>query len=212
MQTDSLFIFKGEVEKLSFYVKDLEKKYQDKVKVDENEVDLDKLTDLILEFVSNTAISQLDNLYEMYGSSIPSLKDRSKILTHFTLEYMNKCLTSLVLKNDKFIVDWFERFWAHCSHSPTCLLQILLQWTCYVHDSIDFDDLDCKSLEKFQKEVKLNIEYIINHVRDYVRKNLNHKCSGVKLEDIKPYDRIQKEDWSKQYFILIYYSSFIFSN
>lgn len=168
------------------YVKEFEKKFQQKDTKQQTPLDPEKLTSVILEFVENTTYGQLSGLFRIYGTSLKTMQNRQNVLKGATANYFNTCLKSLILQDDPYVVEWFNKFWLYCSHSPICLSHVLFNLVCSIQEKIDFSQLDYSSLDKFRESERFQIKLIIEILRESVKTMISHECHGEKLEDLDP--------------------------
>lgn len=114
------------------------------------------------------------------------MTNRGNVLKLSTANYFNTCYKSIILKDDPYVVEWYNKFWMYCDHSPVCLTHILFQLVCYVQEQVDYQILDYSSLDKFRSSSKEQIQLITFILKKEVIKLVNHECHGEKLEDLDP--------------------------
>jgi hypothetical protein len=98
--------------------------------------------------------------------------------------YFNSLHKSLVLKNDKYVIDSFNDFQASLKdwHSPICLLNIMIQVSQTWHLTINRNKCNVTDLAKYSQSIESQLNQSRNDITDKLTKCLSHKCNGLPLE------------------------------
>lgn len=143
-------------------------------------------------FCINTILGQESGLYKclhIYNVEMPGIdnirSDRVKIvLQHALVDYLNSCYKSLILKNDEYVIESFEKIKKTKNHSEICLLNIMFAVIRSAILEVDRHKFDDVSYDEFMYSVKKEYEIFFNSI-DF-DKILDHECSGQKIESCNP--------------------------
>ena len=144
------------------------------------------LSTLIRKFCFNTIRGHESGLYKsaLYRD-IMQTDMAVIILAHITIEYLNGCYKSLILRNDKYVIDVFDDMQKIDNHSVICLLHIILETIKMVHFRFDRNKLDMTNYDCYMISVDKELTDKIKIV-DKLEEILSHKCNGIDIKTCDP--------------------------
>jgi hypothetical protein len=147
-------------------------------------------------FCINTICGQESGLYKsiyLYKEKITDIdnirSDTIKILLQHTLaSYLNSCYKSLILKNDTYVIDSFNKIKKTKNHSEICLLNIMFVVVRSAILDVDRHKFSDVTYGNFMFSMKKEYEIYFNSL-DF-DKLLDHECSGEKIENCDPNEKL----------------------
>jgi hypothetical protein len=113
-----------------------------------------------------------------------------------TINYLNSCYKSLIVKDDPYVLEKFREMTELVGHSEVCLINIIAQISMAVHMNLDRSNIDTTDITTLDYSVKTEVDRIFTPLRPIVYKSLSHECHGEKIEDCdlnKPLFQLQAE-------------------
>lgn len=161
----------------------------DNDKTDQSE----RLTSEIWTFVGNTIIGHERGMYRFLstrGQPTQILKHPNAFALLFggaVANYFNGAYRSLILRDDAYIMECFDKMHAICNHSYICLLNIVCTMYVEAHGSIDRSALDTSSLAQYEASVRAQLySEILGKLRAACAAAINHECDGIDIATCDP--------------------------
>ncbi|XWV26970.1 putative orfan [Tupanvirus soda lake] len=98
--------------------------------------------------------------------------------------YYTKTFNSIIKKDDKFVVDTFDRFQKISNHSKQCLLNVLANLIVSIHFNIDRKKLEYNNYNAYMKSLHVVINETIAVIN--MEKLFSHECNGVDDSKLQP--------------------------
>lgn len=138
----------------------------------------------IIEFSVNTIIGMESGFYKV-------CIDRTLLQTHalqstingFIIDYLNGTYRSLILRDDAYIVETFDKM-TPFNHSMVCILNIIAFVLKYVIENLHRNLLNIKSYDLYMTSIKQQL-YILANLCRY-KMNLSHQCHGIDIKTCNP--------------------------
>lgn len=130
----------------------------------------------IYKMITQTNPDKLKYLANNHQPFIPLFRD-----LHET--YYTSTFNSIVRRDDKYVIDTFDKFQNLSKHSKQCLLNILANLIVSVHFNLNRIDLQIENYNIYMKTLQAEITNVIS-VIDLV-KLFDHKCEGLSDTDLK---------------------------
>ncbi len=151
-----------------------------------------QLVKLIVEFSRNTILGQESGVYKsISNSSIPlplsALKTNNiaALYSKSITVYLNKCYRSLILDDDRYITDQFNKMSDLMNHSKICLLNIIAKCIQFLFAMIDRQKLDISSYDNYMSS--LSSQMILNRESfEMFVGAVNHGCQGKDIKTCDP--------------------------
>jgi len=170
--------------------------------------------DNLIQFVFDTMCSQEYSFYNNFKNdttiklpmTLLTMQHICPILNHMASEYLNKCYSALILKNDDYVLASFKKIKdsaTEIKHSYMCILHLVGGLISAFHKYMDRKNLDISSrtnyMTSFQNE--FNKYYAANIVN--IRHKLKHVCEFTedieKLDPTKKIFKVFDEEEEKEY-------------
>lgn len=117
-------------------------------------------------------------------------------VTGATEIYMNTLYRSLILDDDQYVTDFFNKLSALSEHTKYCLLNIVCFITINVHLNISRLHLNVSTLSDYLYSVNEQIDDNFGKMTEQINNKLDHKCleKDIKTCDpnIKLFDLVSK--------------------
>jgi hypothetical protein len=97
--------------------------------------------------------------------------------------YYTSTFNSIVGRDNKYVVETFDKLQQLSLHSHQCMLNILANLIVSVHFNLDRKNLNYRSYDLYMKSLKKEIGNIISVVN--LAKLFDHKCGGPANSDLK---------------------------
>lgn len=140
----------------------------------------DRLTDLIIAFISETIYGHERGFYRA------GLTPNDAMIQFAAVNYLNGCYKSLILKDDEFVITKFKEMTELIGHSEVCLLNIIAQLLMMLHLNLDRSKIDRTTLETLSQTVETEVKNICQKIREMVKKSISHECHGDSIESCDP--------------------------
>lgn len=145
----------------------------------------------IYKFVGNTVLGHERGMYRVlvhrkYSPTVLTKPNSFSLFTGAALNYFNGAYKSLVLRDDPYVVDCFDKMHKIYNHSYICLLNIVFKVYMETHSSLDRSKLDVTSLETFEKSVRQLLHASEQDIRLALSALLNHECHGQDISKCDP--------------------------
>jgi hypothetical protein len=131
----------------------------------------------IYKMVSQQNPTKLKYLADKYQPFITIFRD-----LHET--YYTSTFNSIIKRDDKYVVDTFDKFQQLSNHSKQCLLNILANLIVSIHFNLDRKKLQYKNYHTYMVSLKKAIDEIISVTN--MPKIFDHQCNGLKDSELKP--------------------------
>lgn len=145
----------------------------------------------MINFVLNEIIGAERGMYRtivpMYGSD--PLKDNDRwgaLFAEFHVQYFNRAYRSLILRDDEFLNDAFDKMRSHLGHSHICLLNTLVNVILSTHQAVPRDNLDTTSLDSYTHSVHDHLTRILEQSAEKIRRHVSHDCTGDDIATCDP--------------------------
>jgi len=146
---------------------------------------------IVTEFLFKTIVGHERGLYRalrMQGKDLSNLRDKTAFLyfAGTTASYFNGAYKSLILRDDVYIMEWFDRMHNVSQHSYICLLNIVCKMCLDIHGAVDRSALDVSSLEAYQHSVETALKPLLVDAYTNLATRLNHQCAGMDIRTCDP--------------------------
>jgi len=152
----------------------------------------EKLAEEMISFMYNTIGGHESAFYKVLLTgkhfTKDTIKDRDFMKNYIimaTINYLNSAYKSLILKNDSYISQCFQRM-SVLNHSMICLLNILNCNILVIHGELDRSKLDTSSYDKYMASVSSQLREKCNNMKEILTNSLNHDCSGIDISTCDP--------------------------
>jgi hypothetical protein len=150
-----------------------------------------QLANLMSEFICSTICGFESGLYKSLitsGENINKIKTNQMtvILVNFNMNYYNQAYSSLIKKNDQYIVEKFGQMHKIMNHSYICLLNIMFRLTTEMLTIYDRNLLNITSYENYMKSVQAILNKCNEFLIEELPKMISHTCSGIDISTCNP--------------------------
>lgn len=155
-------------------------------KIDENK---QKLAELIHDFVVCTIYGFERAYYRTKDNLGINLQDAKQCINLPAIAhepYYNKLYKSLILRDDKYVIDSFDEMRSVFNHGYICLLNICLTISMNLHKSLQRHLFDVSSLDEYSKSVEFQLVLTKDLMIDEITKCISHTCKGDDISKNDP--------------------------
>lgn len=157
-----------------------------------------KLTDLIIEYIKKTIIGQESGFYKIAAKIIEHPAGKfleTKNLTNIYVvpillkaleSYFNNTYKSLVKRDDKYVIEIFDKMQSLMNHSAICLLNIIATFTANIYIEINRNNLNIESYNEYIKSFENEFTKICDKNKLSFIKCLSHNCNGEDITKLDP--------------------------
>lgn len=154
-----------------------------------------QMASLMKNFIRGSMIGTESALFKVTSTQNLSLENLKLDVTKGTIlmlsiQYLNICYKSLILKDDQYVVAKFKEMTDCKKHSEICLLNIFANIMKMIIEMSDRSNLDVNSYDKYMDSVKFNLDRILDSMP--FGKNLSHECNGIDISTCDPNDPMFK--------------------
>lgn len=155
------------------------------------------LADLVVDFCRKTINGHESGMYKSCSSSLLPMPRTflqtaamQDLMMGATVAYLNGVYKSLILKNDKYIIDEFAKMQAIHNHSSVCLLNFVF----YIISEVKLDraKLDISTYDAYMKCVIMQSDVILATIKSKLPELLSHVCTGIDISKCDPNDPMFK--------------------
>jgi hypothetical protein len=154
-----------------------------------------QLATLLTNFAVSTVLGTESGFYKsiaagkLPGVELAVLKvpTTAIIFREPTVEYLNHCYRSLILKNDSYVVEKFEAMTKLLKHSEICLLNIIAKLVTSIQKNIRREGLNISNYEAYLKSFEFQTDIICIYQQLLLMdKFFSHNCSGKPISEYDP--------------------------
>lgn len=149
---------------------------------------------IITDFVINTITGHESAFYKTFHNDSridfydPLIADY--LIKTATATYLNSVYKSLILRNDKYITNIFDKIKSYTNHSEVCMLNLISRHLILLHNAVPRRRLTL-SMQTLDYENYMRIfQGFFNDIRPLIEKtvieSLSHECTGVSIENCDP--------------------------
>lgn len=151
----------------------------------------DKLANLMSDFICETIGGFESGLYKSLTShkeDINKIKSQNMtfLLVNFNINYYNRAYSSLIRKNDPYIVEKFGEMNKIMNHSYICLLNIMFKLTTEIITGYDRTLFNTTSYEDYMKSVKIVLDTCKEFLLTELPNMISHNCTGIDIQTCNP--------------------------
>lgn len=150
------------------------------------------LAKLICDFCFDTIIGHNSGVYKsfMMKKELDINYLRSPLiltlLSSATMNYLNNAYSSLIRKDDPYIINKFNEMCVIKNHSKICLLNIIFAIILQIESDIDRAKLDIDSYEKFMESLRKQTTNMYTATWEKLSNIVSHECHGEDIEKCDP--------------------------
>lgn len=144
------------------------------------------LADLIVEFCLNTIKGMESGFYKTFAKKntlILTTNVLQDTINGFIIDYLNRTYRSLIVDDDVYITDVFEKMKPY-NHSFVCILNIIAQLIKVLVEKMHRPLLQTGSYESYMTSVEQQLHILAYIFRSNM--NLSHKCTGIDIRTCDP--------------------------
>ena len=130
----------------------------------------------IYKMILSTDPEKRIHLNSNHQPFIPIFRDLHEV-------YYTSTYNSIVKRDDKFVVDTFDKLQTLSKHSKKCLLNILANLIVSIHFNLDRKKLQCKNYDMYMKSLHKAIDDVITVVN--MPKLFDHECKSINDSELK---------------------------
>jgi hypothetical protein len=154
-----------------------------------------QLAQLLTDFAAGTVLGQESGIYKaIVAGKMPDVEvtaltrpTSAGAFRQPTINYLNHCYRSLILKNDPYVVEKFEAMTKLLHHSEICLLNIICQLVTSIQKSVCREGLDPSSYANYMGSLEHQVTILCIYQRLLlVEQILTHNCSGKPISEYNP--------------------------
>ena len=140
------------------------------------------LSDILVEFIENTILGQMSGCYKVgFGLKYTSIYQVTLV------DYFNILYKSLILEDDKYVVEKFTKMQSFDNHSCICLLNILFYASIMTCSKIQESNLELNNgYEVYIDSCTKEIRKTTKEIKESLDKSISHKCTGIDIKTCDP--------------------------
>lgn len=155
------------------------------------------LPHIIFEFCKYIIIKNENDMFKNIYNTETNLCENNQLIQAYiqisTINYLNYVYKSLILKNNDYLVKYFDNMVSILNHSKICLLHIILNITIAIHLRIDRKNLQLINSNSLDEILNSYINSLINEINkssdtviDILTQSISHDCTGIDISTCNP--------------------------
>lgn len=164
-------------------------KIPEKIQTNPNKLLTNELKANLIEFIKTTIIGFESGLYSHLGENMKN-DYMGLVLLQFCAEHYNSVYKSLIIKDDKFIVEKFEQLENLSGHNCLCMIDILYRLTQKSITKLSRFNYNTTSYELLMESVKNQLDNIEWFENNELENLTSHSCTPILIENLDPNTKI----------------------